>query len=252
MTRLTELTRLPNRETRQIALVAGLLYLLIIGLGITSEAAIRLPLIVAGDAAATAANIAAHETLFRLSLAGDALMALADVALAILLFVLLSPAGLLLAALATAFRLMQTAVIAANLLNQQGALLLLTGGIDPATAQPLSLHALALHAQGYDLGLIFFGVNALLIAVLLIRSGDFPGWIGALMAGAGAIYLVGSFLRLLAPDWAAAFAPAYLVPVIAETTLALWLLRSGLARGLHRGSRSDPHRRAPRHGNARA
>jgi hypothetical protein len=217
-------------QARRAALAAGGLYLLIIVLGIGAEAAIRLPLIEPGDATATAANIAGHETLFRLSMAADALMAVADVALAVLLFVLLAPAGAMLAATATAFRLVQTAVIAGNLANQQAALMLVTGGIDPATAEPLALQAMALHAKGYDMGLIFFGVNAVLLGLLLIRSAEFGAWLGWLMAAAGAVYLGGSFLGLLAPGLSETFAPTYAIPVLAETALAVRLVGMGLPR----------------------
>jgi len=64
---------------------AGALYLVIILCGLWSELAVRGPLTVDGDAAATAANILANEGLFRAAFAADTIMAMADVALAILL-----------------------------------------------------------------------------------------------------------------------------------------------------------------------
>ncbi len=110
-----------------VARLAGALYLGIIVLGVWSELAVRAPLAVPGDPAATVANIREAEALLRLSLAADTLMAVFDVALAVLLFVLLRPVSTLLALVAMAFRLIQAAVIGAALLNQQAALLVLGG-----------------------------------------------------------------------------------------------------------------------------
>lgn len=63
-----------------IARSAGLLYLLVIALGLTSEIAVRAPLLALGPPD-VAARISETETLFRLSVAADAAMVAADVAL---------------------------------------------------------------------------------------------------------------------------------------------------------------------------
>jgi len=221
---------LTDAQAARIARPAGALYILIILLGLSSEIGVRSAMIVAGDPVATAANLLAGETLFRASILADAAMASADVALALLLYWLLRPSGPLLAALATAFRLVQTAVIAANLLHQYAALRWLTGGLtDADAAATLAYAALDRHAAGYDLGLVFFGINSLLLGILLIRAPRFPRLIGQMMVAAGLVYLTGSTLRFLAPGMAEAFAPAYLVPIIAESTLAIRLATFGLA-----------------------
>lgn len=231
---------LTGTDPRRLCLAAGALYLLIIVLGMTSELALRGPLFTPGDPARTAAAIAAHATQFRLALAADLTMALADVALAVLLLALFWPLHPLMAALATAFRLIQAATISANLLNQQSALLLLSGALEADAAQPLVQHAMILHAYGYDLGLAFFAVNSVLVGLLLIRAPDFPGWLGYGLIGSGAVYGIGSGLRLIAPDLAAGFAPAYALPLLAETALALWLLGLGLRRARHGSQPARP------------
>src|SRR6476646_2367678 len=58
-------------STSRNARIAGLLYLLLAIVGPLRLMYIPKTLFVQGDAAATAANIAAHETLFRLGIAGD-------------------------------------------------------------------------------------------------------------------------------------------------------------------------------------
>jgi hypothetical protein len=207
-----------------VARLAGALYLGIIVLGVWSELAVRAPLAVPGDPAATVANIREAGSLLRLSLAADTLMAVFDVALAVLLFVLLRPVSALLSLVAMAFRLIQAAVIGAALLNQQAALLVLGGG----GGQELAALFLDLQSHGYDLGLIFFGVNSLVTGYLVYRSGFLPRLVGAGVIAAGIVYLAGSYLRILAPGWVDAFAPAYAVPLVAETAFCLWLLLRGV------------------------
>ncbi|MBN8186882.1 DUF4386 domain-containing protein [Salipiger thiooxidans] len=204
------------------ARAAGVLYLAIIALGLTSELALRGALVVPGNAAETAARILAAPGLLRASLAADTVMALADVALAVLLYQLLRPVSAPVALAAMVFRLVQAGLIAASLLFQAGALLALEmqGEAGAATAQL----AMALQAHGYDLGLVFFGVTCLLTGWLLARAGARPALLGWLIAASGLVYIAGSALRFLAPELGAAFEPAYLLPMLAESGFCLWLL----------------------------
>lgn len=205
----------PAHDARIVRL-AGALYLVIILCGISGEV-VRSQVMSSGTPAAGA--IAAHLTSFRLAIVADTLMALADVALAIVLFKLLRPTGHLLASLATAFRLTQATVIGASLILLSGVPGLAQTGDDVMIRILMSMHA-----TGYDIGLIFFGVNALIMSALLLRSGGVPRAIAWGIGGAGLVYLTGSYLRLLAPEMVTAFQPAYLVPLISETALCLWLL----------------------------
>ena len=203
---------------------AGLLYLAIILLGLGAELLVRAPL--AGlDPEAMAAAIRDGALPFRLSILSDAAMVACDVALALVLFLLFRKTDEALAAAAAAFRLIQAAVIAANLSVQHAALLWAEAG----EAQMAAL-AMASHAAGYDLGLIFFGLNGLLTGVLILRSGLVARWIGLAISAAGLVYLAGSGLRVVAPVAAEAFMPAYLIAIVAETAFAVALLRGGLRR----------------------
>jgi hypothetical protein len=198
---------------------AGLLYLVIIVFGISSEVLLRGPLVASGSADVVAAAIAANPMPLRLSIAADAVMAMSDAALAVLLFLILRAYGPGLALAAMVFRLMQGAVIAASLM-------FLLATLNPAFAD----HALALiemHGVGYDLGLAFFGVNSVLTGLLLCRVGGAAKVIAAGLVLSGAVYLTGSALRLADPTLSAAFAPAYGIPVLAESAFCLWLLLAG-------------------------
>jgi len=206
-------------QLSNLARPAGVLYLLIIVFGLTSEIAVRAPL--AGlDGEALIAAIAGAELALRLSILADAAMVTFDIALAYFLFRLLSPVSQTLAGLAALFRLAQAAVIAGNLATQYEALVWAQAG-----KADLARHALDLHAVGYDIGLIFFGVNSLLTGILLVNSRIFARVLGWLLGAAGLVYMIGSTLRVLSPDTAEIFMPAYLVAVVAELSFAIALLR---------------------------
>ena len=206
--------------------LAGLLYLVIIACGISAEILLRGPLVEFGDPAATASAIRNAVGPFRQAIAADIVMAAADAALAILLYVIFCPVAPVLALAAMVFRLIQSVMIALNLMHMQSALLLITGapGLATTEANAMALHALNLHAHGYDLGLIFFAINSLLTGVLIWVSGLFPRLIGAGIATAGIVYLTGSTLRFCAPTLFDAFAPAYGLTVLAEGAFCLVLL----------------------------
>jgi hypothetical protein len=215
------------------ARLAGALYLVIIVFGISSEVIVRSGLIAWGDPAATARNILASPGAFRLGFLADSVMLLCDVALAVLLFALLKPVNATLALVAMAFRLTQTAVLALNLLNYHAAFLLLTGAgyasaFDPEQIQSLAYLFLDLHSHGYDLGLLLFGVHCLVLGFLIARSHYLPKFLGVLIMAGGLVYLFGSYTHFLAPGYASTIAPIYVVPLVAELGLCLWLLVKGV------------------------
>ena len=222
-----------NTSPQTYSRFAGILYLVIIVFGIWSEGFIRSVLIVPGDATATATNILASDGWFILSFAADTIMVLCDVALAILLYVLLKPTSKTLAVMAASFRLIQAAVLSVNLLNQWAAIALiycveLPMGFSAEQVQSLALFFLDLHSHGYDLGLMFFGISCILVGTLIFRSGYFPKALGLLIMAAGPAYLIGSYTRFLFPDYMDAVSIIYIVPLVSEVALCLWLLFKGV------------------------
>jgi hypothetical protein len=216
---------------QRLARIAGALYVVIILCGMGSEVGVRVPEHRARRSGRDRGQSdQANADLFRLSFAADTVMALSDVALAVLLFILLRPAGAVLALLAMAFRLVQAALIGASLLFQMAAVLMVTRltGLGAEDSDALAAFFLAIHAHGYDLGLVFFGVACILLGLLIWRSGFLPRWLGVLVLAAGPVYLAGSFTRFLAPEALATVQIAYVVPLVAETAFALWLLIRGV------------------------
>lgn len=193
--------------------LAGLAYFGIIVSGLSSELILRAPIAMADDPARL---LFERAMVWRLSLAADLAMATLDVALALMLFDLFRQFGPALARASLVLRLVQMAII----MSQLPLLVSALGADDPA---PL----INRHGMGYDIGLWFFGLNSLVMAVLLRRVG--ARWLSALIAVSGLVYLLGTFTRLLLPDLNAVFQPAYGIAVIAETTLAIWLLRAPAA-----------------------
>jgi hypothetical protein len=217
-----------------LARVAGALYLYIFVAGLFAEALVRGRLVVPGDAAATAANILANETLFRVGFTGELLHLVCDVAIASILYVLFRPVDRALAVLAALARVASAVILAVASIGHLAALRLLSDAgylqaLDVAERQALALAALRLQADGYAVCLLFFGVACLSLGWLILKSGLVPKAIGWLLAIAGACYLANSLAGFLAPAFAAALFPAILVPAaVAELALALWLVVKGV------------------------
>lgn len=213
-----------TQDLARTARFAGLFYLVIIVTGLGAELALRAPLIDLGDADATAAAIFAAPGQFRLAIAADIVMALSDAGLAILLYLIFRAMAPGLALSAMVFRLIQTVLIGASLMALLTAWLVLNRADALTDASTLALVFLDLHAHGYDLGLVFFGVNGLIMGLLVWRSGLFAKAFGVGLAVAGLVYLIGSSLRFFAPDLSSAFMPAYGLTILAETAFCLRLL----------------------------
>lgn len=205
--------------------------------GIFAEFFVRSSLIVRGDAASTARNITASESLFRMGIASDLVMIVSDVALALLFYVLLKPVSKSLSLLAAFFRLAQAAVLGINLLALFFVLQLLSGAEYLKVFEPSQLDAMAMlflqgHSIGYSIGLVFFGIHCFILGYLVFKSGYFPRILGILLMIASIGYLTDSFAKVLLHDYdhyeatflLLVFAPAF----IAELSMCLWLLLKGV------------------------
>ena len=224
----------PARSPRTLARLAGLLYLVIVVAGLFAELVVRAGVVESGDAAATARNILANEDLFRLGFVADLAMVLADVGVAILFYVLLKPVSRTLALLAMVLRLLMDAVLAVNLMNHLGALLLLDADgplatVNPAERDALGLMALEAHQYGYLVALVFFGLHVAVLGWLFLRSTFLPRTLGVLLGIAAVGYLVNSFTYFLIPGYDGALSPIALAPVlVAEVAVVGWLLVKGI------------------------
>lgn len=223
-----------------LARLTGLLYVLIFLTAGFSEGFVRATLIVPGDATATAANIAASEGLFRLSIVSDLVAFASDAVVAVLLYVLLKPVSRTLALVAASLRLIAHPAIASlNLLTQFIALQLVTEPPSLSVFETDQLHALALvfleaHTAGYLIAGVFFGLHLLVLGYLLYRSELFPALLGGLIALAAVGYLTESVTFFLAPNYVPIASTLVVVTaVVGEISLALYLLVKGVRTPSH-------------------
>lgn len=217
-----------------MARIAGLCYLLVIATGLFAEVFVRQALRVPGDAIATAQNIKASAMLYRWGYVADLFNFIIGLPGILIMYVLFKPVNNYFIKLAMFFVLIQTAVIAVNLLNQFSPLLLLSNAPYLAPLQPnqlaaLALHSLNLQAVGYATGLVFFGFYCIIIGCLIVKSSIIPKLIGVLYAIAGLSYLANSFILLLSKDFSNPWFTYIALPAfIGELSLCLWLLVKGV------------------------
>ncbi|MGD9968339.1 MAG: DUF4386 domain-containing protein [Hyphomonadaceae bacterium] len=238
------------KSPRFNARIAGIAYLVIFLAAPFSEFFVRSGVIVRGDAAATANNILAAETLWRFGYVAEFATATCDIIVAVLLYELLKPAGKTGAMLAAAFRLITVAITAPKALLHLAPLYLLDGG-DVMSAFPteqlqaLSYMSLRLHGEAYDVALFYFGIHCLLIGWLIARATFMPRIIGWLLALAGLCYIFNTVAGALAPEFARGLFPWILLPALpAEGGLTLWLLIMGVNADKWRGQEAAAEARA--------
>lgn len=220
------------------ARIAGYGYLGIFVLAIVANFFVLEPLGVRGDAAATAANIAAAEPVFRAAVAAFVAVLIIDLTVGWALFVALRPAGANLSLLMLVFRAAYTISHVGVVLNLLSALGFATASAwtEPlGTAAPaLSYHFFASHGLGFTVTLVFFGVHLLLLGVLIARSGYMPRPIGWLASAAGLAYVGDGFGTILLGSYGdhAGTIAALVVgtALIGEGALMLWLMIWGVHR----------------------
>ena len=228
------MNHLRSRVSPQVvARIGGVLYLIIILIGIVGEGLIREPLIVSGNAAATAERIRAAEPLWRAGIAGELVLLTCGTALTLIFYVLLRPVSRELALLAVFFNLVSIAIEAVASIHLMESLYFLGGsymsGVAAAQRDAFAYLSTRLHGYGFGVALIFFGWVCLVVGTLIFRSGYFPKLIGILMQIAGVCYLIDSFALILDPPLASRLFPAILLPsLIGESSFCLWLLVKGV------------------------
>jgi Domain of unknown function (DUF4386) len=216
------------------ARIGGLAYLIIIVAGALGELFIRNKIIVSGDPAATAHNIAASPLLWRIGIAGDLIMHVCDLIVAMVYYLLFSRVNKNLALLAVLFGMIQTAVLVANKMNLMMPLFLSGNeaylkAFTSQQLQALSYVAVKAHGYGFGIGLIFFGFECLIDGWLIFKSAFLPKFLGVFIIIAGLCYLTNSFALILFPAVSDAIFQVVIVPtLIAELSMCLWLLIKGV------------------------
>ena len=217
---------------KKAARIAGAIYLSMVVTGPFSLIYVPNKLIVRGNAAATADNILAHETMFRLAILADLIGAVIFICLGIALYKLLSGVGRTWAGLMIAFVLVSAAVGFLNTLNNIAALTLFRGAdflavFDKPQRDALAYLFVRLHSQGILTNEILWGLWLFPFGLLVFRSGFLPRFIGAWLMINCFGYVALSVTALFFPDYyEAAFKWAQPV-LFGELAIMLWLLIKG-------------------------
>ena len=214
------------------ARTAGFLYLVVIVGGVFAELVVRQRLVVPNDAAATAANILAHEQLYRWGFVAQLVPLLCNMFMAVLLFELFAVVNRRIAWAVVFCSLVGSAVEASSLLEHYQPLLLLKRGaelgLERQMLQTQAYLALALQSVSFSIALTFFGCTCIARGWLIFKSGFMPRLIGIFLAMEGVCYLANSFVKFVAPGLGARVFAILLVFGLAEVVLCLWLLVRGV------------------------
>ena len=217
---------------KKAARIAGAIYLSMVVTGPFSLIYVPNKLIVRGNATATADNILAHETMFRLAILADLIGAVIFICLGIALYKLLSSVSRTWAGLMIAFVLVSAAVGFLNTLNNTAALTLFRGAdflavFDKPQRDALAYLFVRLHSQGILINEIFWGLWLFPFGLLVFRSGFLPRFIGVWLMINCFGYVALSVTALFFPDYyEAAFKWAQPV-LFGELAIMLWLLIKG-------------------------
>ncbi len=186
-------------------------------------------LIVSGNAAATAANILAHETLFRVGFALSVVAVPFHLVWALYIHRLFAPVHRNVSRLALYVILVGCALQAVACLLYLAPFVLLQNPAPFAALTPPQLQALAyaflrVNAQTYNLYLVFFGLWCALVGWLMFYSGFLPRLFGMLWMIDG----LGWLLYLWPPLGAALFPTIAAASALAELPMPWWLFFAGV------------------------
>ncbi len=208
---------------RTAARVAGIGYVMLFVLGIFANFVVREQLVVAGDAATTAANIAESEGLFRFGIAAFLVIALVDVAVALALHVLFRNGDHDVSLLAAWCRVLYSAMLGVAVVFLFQALGLLDGGLAAE-----ALIAIETFDAAWSIGLLAFGSHLVLVGIVLLRTRFAPRPLGWLLLVAGSAFALDTLASALLADYESYEvwfqAVVGISDVIAEGWFALWLL----------------------------
>jgi hypothetical protein len=222
------------QPTKKDARIAGFLYLLLCIVGPIRLVYIPSTLIVSGNATATANNIAAHQTLFRLGIVSDLVGATIVIFVTLALYRLLKGVDQGLAVLMVILgSLMVTPIYFVNTVNDGAALLFARGAdflsvLDKPQRDAFAMLFLRLHYQGVLANEIFWGLWLFPFGLLVYRSRFLPRFLGVWLMIACFAYLALSFTGLLLPQYESRVFIFAQPLMLGEVAIMLWLLIKGI------------------------
>ena len=189
-------------------------------------------LIVHGNAAATANNILASETLFRLGIAGALIGQAGFILVALALYDLLKGVNQRHASLMVLLIVVSVPIAFLNELNSIAALVLMRGSdflsiLEKPQRDALAMLFLKLHGQGFVVSELFWGLWLFPLGLLVYRSRFLPQFLGIWLAFAGFAWVILSFTGILLPQYQDKVNTFLQPAIMGEIAFMLWLLIRG-------------------------
>ena len=224
-----------DESERRAAKVAGFSCLFTMAIVVFANFGIHERLMVAGDAAATARNIIAHERLFRIGIACGLIYGAGLVVLLTALYVILKPVNRSLALLAAFWRLVYALMWVLMTLSLFEALRVLSGADYLRVFEAERLQALARLYLGrrfdvYYVGLLFYALASTVCSYLWFKSKYIPRALAAWGVISSVFCAACTFVFIIFPDFAKVVNLWWFDSPMAifEIALSFWLLFKGL------------------------
>jgi uncharacterized protein DUF4386 len=219
-------------STRNPGRVAGLLYIAASIPGFFALVYVPGKLIVHGNAAATATNITAHETLFRLGIAADLVGQGLFVFVALALYGLLKGVNQRHALAMLVLILVAIPIAFFNEVNSIGALVMARGAdflsvFDASQRAALARLFLVLRSSGFDVAEVFWGLWLFPLGMLVYKSRFLPRFLGVLLMIGTFSYLANSFTSLVLPTYQDVVSRWVSPLQLVEIVFMLWLAIKG-------------------------
>jgi hypothetical protein len=189
-------------------------------------------LIVHGNAAATANNIAASETFFRLAIAGQLICQAGWIFVALALYDLLKGVNQRQASLYVILAVASIPIAFLNELNSIAALVLVRGAdflslFEKPQREALAMLFLNLHSDGIVVAELFWGLGLVPLALLVYRSRFLPRFLGVWLAIDGLAYVILSLTGVLSPQYYDKVLTYAQPATLGEVAFMLWLVIKG-------------------------
>jgi hypothetical protein len=220
------------RSTKNPGRFAGLLYVLTSIVGFFAMGYVPNKLMVHGNAAATASNIAASERLFRLGIAGELIGQAAFIFVALALYDLLKGVSRRHASLMVILIVVSIPIALVNELNSIAALVLVRGAeflsvFEKPQRDALAMLFLNLHHHGFVVAEIFWGLWLFPLGLLVYRARFLPRFLGVWLAFAGIAWVILSLTGILLPQYQNKVDTYSQPAFIGEIVFMLWLVIKG-------------------------
>src|SRR6267154_1557398 len=219
-------------STKNPGRFAGLLYVLMSVVGFFAMAYVPSKVIVHGNATATASNISASETLFRLGIAGELIGQAGFIFVALALYDLLKGVSRRHASLMVTLIVVSIPIAFLNELNSIAALVLVRGAdflsvFEKPQRDALAMLFLNLHFHGLVVSEIFWGLWLFPLALLVYGSRLLPRFLGVWLAIDGLAWVILSLTGILLPQYYDRVSTYAQPAACGEVAFMLWLVLNG-------------------------